>query len=158
MNFNEIYRLYAPKIFRLCSGYFNDSDMAKDLTQETFIAVWEGLDQFRNESQIGTWIYRIATNKCLRKAATDKKLPKANLPAQLESEEFDDEKEILHQQLQQFISELPEIDRIVISLYFEEVPQEKIAEITGLSHANVRVKFHRIKEKLTEKFKKNGQL
>ena len=76
MNFNEIYRLYAPKIFRLCSGYFNDSDMAKDLTQETFIAVWEGLYQFRNESQIGTWIYRIATNKCLRRLRPTKNFPK----------------------------------------------------------------------------------
>lgn len=57
------------------------------------------------------------------------------------------------QLLYQFISELPETDRIIISLELEEVKQAEIAQITGLSEANIRVKIHRIKEKLTQKFK-----
>lgn len=59
--------------------------------------------------------------------------------------------------LYKFISELPEADRIIISLELEEIKQADIANIVGLSEANVRVKIHRIKEKLMQKFKKNGE-
>jgi RNA polymerase sigma-70 factor (ECF subfamily) len=41
MDFEEIYALYSPQIYRVCMGYINDPDQAKDLTQETFISVWE---------------------------------------------------------------------------------------------------------------------
>jgi RNA polymerase sigma-70 factor (ECF subfamily) len=58
--------------------------------------------------------------------------------------------------LYKFISELPETERIIISLELEEVKQAEIAQITGLSESNIRVKIHRIKEKLTQKFKNNG--
>lgn len=157
MDFEEIYRIYSPKIFRVCLGYFNDEDLAKDLTQEIFIAVWEGLGNFENRSSVGTWIYRIATNKCLRKISMEKSKPRAELPKNLREEEFYPEKEEKLALLHQYVSELPEIERIIIGLYFEEVPQEKIAEIVGISHSNVRVKFHRIKEKLTEKMKQHGR-
>ena len=66
MVFEYIYKEYWPKIFRLCMGYTNDHNLAEDMTQETFITVWQMLPTFRNESSIGTWIYRIATNNCLR--------------------------------------------------------------------------------------------
>ncbi|MNY80439.1 RNA polymerase sigma factor [compost metagenome] len=55
------------------------------------------------------------------------------------------------------IAELPETDRIIISLELEDIKQNEIAKIVGLSEANVRVKIHRIKEKLTQKFKENEQ-
>jgi RNA polymerase sigma-70 factor (ECF subfamily) len=54
MKFEELYSRYSPQIFRVCLGYTNDKDQAQDLVQETFIAVWNGLSGFRNESQIGT--------------------------------------------------------------------------------------------------------
>ncbi len=65
MDFNKLYEEYWNKIYRLCMGYINDHDQAKDLAQETFITVWEKLSTFRNEASIGTWIFRIATNTCL---------------------------------------------------------------------------------------------
>ena len=157
MDFDEIYKVYYPKIFRVCLGYFNDYDVAKDFTQETFITVWENLYKFENRSQIGTWIFRIATNKCLRQLQNEKSKPKSELPDNLKSEEFSFEKEEKLSLLQKYISELPEIDRIIITLSLENITQEKIAEIIGISHTNVRVKFHRIKEKLKEKFKNNGR-
>jgi RNA polymerase sigma-70 factor (ECF subfamily) len=55
------------------------------------------------------------------------------------------------------ISELPETDRIIISLELENIKQSEIAIIVGLSEVNIRVKIHRIKEKLTQKFKENEQ-
>lgn len=157
MEFEEIYKDFSPKIYRVCLGFLNDCDSAKDLTQETFISVWQNLKSFRNQSDIGTWIYRIATNKCLRQIENDKKVRFTELTIELKANEKDDSKETKHQLLQRFIAELNEIDRIIISLSLEDLPQEQIAEIVGLSHSNVRVKIHRIKEILTKKFKEYGQ-
>jgi RNA polymerase sigma-70 factor (ECF subfamily) len=155
MVFEEIYELYWQRIFRLCMGYVNDSDLAQDLAQETFIIVWQQLPKFRNESSVGTWIFRIASNNCLRQIEKEKKFTKTDLPINLE-EKKQESIEPQIQLLYQFISELPETDRIIISLELEEVKQAEIAHIVGLSESNIRVKIHRIKEKLTQKFKENG--
>jgi RNA polymerase sigma-70 factor (ECF subfamily) len=156
MKFEEIYKFYWQKIFRLCMGYVNDYDLAQDIAQETFVIVWQQLPKFRNESNIGTWVFRIASNNCLRQIEKEKRIIKTELPIDLK-EENQDSIEPQIQLLYKFISELPETDRIIISLELEEVKQAEIANIIGLSEANVRVKIYRIKEKLTKKFKENGQ-
>ncbi|PTT20883.1 RNA polymerase subunit sigma-24 [Chryseobacterium sp. HMWF028] len=155
MVFEEIYELYWQRIFRLCMGYVNDTELAQDLAQETFIIVWQQLPKFRNQSSVGTWIFRIASNNCLRQIEKEKKFAKTDLPINLE-EKKQESMEPQIQMLYQFISELPETDRIIISLELEEVKQAEIAHIVGLSESNIRVKIHRIKEKLTQKFKENG--
>lgn len=140
-------------------GYVNDDDLAKDLCQETFVAVFQQLPKFRQESAVGTWIYRIATNICLRQINLEKRMPKSELPYQLKDNSEKDnklEKDKMTDFLYQCISELPELERIIISLELEEMKQAEIAEVVGISPANVRVKIHRIKEKLTEKFRKYG--
>ncbi len=156
MEFEVIYKTYWDKIFRLCMGYVNDYDLAQDLAQETFILVWQKLESFRNESSIGTWIFRIATNNCLRQIEKEKRFPKTELPVHI-SQEKSVSIEPQIQFLYKCIAALPEIDRIIISLELEDVKQAEIATIVGLSKANIRVKIHRIKEKLTQKFKQNGQ-
>lgn len=156
MSFEELYEAYYSKIFRLCMGYMNNEDWARDITQETFITVWQKLPQFRNESAVGTWIFRIASNQCLRQIEKQKRLPMAEMPIQLEDKPAG---EIEHQVqlLYKYIAELPEIDRIIISLELEDVKQAEIAGIVGLSETNIRVKVHRIKEKLAQKFNKYEQ-
>jgi RNA polymerase sigma-70 factor (ECF subfamily) len=155
MEFEEVYKTYWDRIFRLCMGFVNDYDVAQDLAQETFIIVWQKLETFRNESSIGTWIFRIASNNCLRQLEKEKRFQKSDLPIHLTEEK----QKFLEPQIQflyKCIAELPETERIIISLELEEVQQAEIAKIVGLSEANVRVKIHRIKEKLTQKFKENG--
>lgn len=152
MHFENLYNTYWAKIFRLCMGYVNDHALAQDLAQETFITVWQQLPKFRNESNISTWIFRIASNTCLRQLEKDKKLRKTELPYQLKA----DETISLEPQLQflyRCISELPETERIIMSLELEDVKQSEIAKIVGLSEGNIRVKIHRIKATLTKKFK-----
>jgi len=155
-NFEEIYNTFWQRIFRLCMGYFNDHEMAADMTQETFIIVWEQLPKFRNESSISTWIFRIATNNCLRHIEKQKRFLKSEMPVNLKEEK----QENIEPQIQflfKCISELPETDRVIISLELENIKQKEIANIVGLSEANIRVKIHRIKEKLKEKFANNGR-
>ncbi|GHB32281.1 DNA-directed RNA polymerase sigma-70 factor [Mongoliitalea lutea] len=134
-------------------GYVNDTELVKDLAQETFVIVWNKLSEFRNESTIDTWIYRITSNTCLRQIEQQKRFPRDELPTDLVIEnEPDVESKTTF--LYKCIAELHEIDRLIISLELENVKQEEIASILGLSKTNVRVKIHRIKEKLMEKFKK----
>ncbi|MBK7390097.1 MAG: RNA polymerase sigma factor [Bacteroidetes bacterium] len=155
MKFEEIYQEYWQKIFRLCMGYVNDYALAQDLAQETFIIVWQQLPNFRNEANISTWVFRIASNNCLRQIEKQKRFQKVEMPKQL-IEENTESIEPKIQFLYKCISELNEIDRIIISLELENLKQSEIATIVGLSEANIRVKIHRIKEKLTQKFKENG--
>lgn len=156
MTFEEIHKAYWPKVYRQCLGYMNDSDAAKDIAQEIFIKIWQQLPKFRNESAISTWIFRIAVNTCMRQIEIDKRMPKSELPAEIMQEEaVNTESEV--QFLYQCISELPELDRIIISLELEELKQKEIAKIVGLSESNIRVRIHRIKEKLTLKFQQNAR-
>lgn len=155
MDFDQVYTTYWQKIFRVCMGYVNNYSLAQDLTQETFIIVWKQLAKFRNESNIGTWIFRIASNNCLRQIEIENRYKRTALPLNIK-EESQTSIEPQIQLLYRCISELKEIDRIVISLELEEVKQSEIAKIVGLSEVNVRVKIHRIKEKLTQKFKEYG--
>ncbi len=156
MEFEEIYLKYSPQIFRVCMGYINDHEAAKDLTQETFISVWKNLDSFKNQSKISTWIFRIATNNCLRAIEKSKRVSTEELPLNLADklEENNDEKLAF---LYNCIAELEETERIIISLVLEDLSRDEIASIVGLSSVNTRVKIHRIKEKLAQKFKQHGQ-
>lgn len=133
-------------------GYVNDSAWAQDLAQETFIIVWKQLPAFRQEASPGTWIFRIAVNLCLRQLKKEKRIPQGKLPGQVQEEEaVNQEPQVAF--LYQCIAELPETDRIIISLELENVKQAEIAAITGLSEGNIRIRIHRIKERLSKKFK-----
>jgi RNA polymerase sigma-70 factor (ECF subfamily) len=114
------------------------------------------LSSFRNESKISTWIFRIATNNCLRAVEKNKRVTKMELPYNLPAihEESQEEKLVF---LYKAIAELEEMERIIIGLVLEDLPQAEIASIVGLSEGNTRVKIHRIKEKLATKFKHHGQ-
>ena len=160
MEIELIYKKYSPKIFRLCYGYLNDHDKAKDLTQDTFISVIENYNSFKNKSSIGTWIFRIATNKCLRQLENENrklKLQASNIQFDEINLDFDDSVDKKYEFLIKCISELSELDRLIIGLHLEGLHQEKIGSILGMTHSNVRVKIHRIKKELINIFNKNGR-
>jgi len=140
-------------------GYVNDPEWAKDLVQETFVSVWKNLPNFRKEAAVGTWIFRIAVNNCLRQIDRKKKAE-----AKMDDIPFvtDDSPppETQNEQLtflRKCIAELKEVDRLIISMTLEEISQKEIGEVLGISEGNVRVKVHRIKEKISQKFAKHGQ-
>ena len=152
VEFEAIYREYWSKVFRLCMGYVNDYGLAQDMAQETFVAVWQKLSSFRNEAAVGTWIFRIATNRCLRQLERQSRMVPVTLSTDLPEEERTGIGLRLRL-LYKLIAELPEMDRILISLELEDVRQAEIARITGLSEGNVRVRIHRIKALLTKKIR-----
>ncbi len=154
--FKEIFQANSRKIYHLCYGYTGDNDLANDLMQETFLKVWQNLDKFRNQAMISTWIYRIAVNTCLSHLRVEKRQAKDELTEQIietKAEEFSEKNEQVAL-LYQCIAKLEENERIIITMVLDELPYAEIAEISGISEGNLRVKIHRIKQKLTELYNK----
>jgi RNA polymerase sigma factor (sigma-70 family) len=150
--FKDIFQKNSRKIYHLCYGYTGDSDSANDLMQETFMKVWQNLDKFRNQAMISTWIYRIAVNTCLSYLRVEKRQSKDELTdniIQNKVEELSEKNEQVAL-LYKCISKLEENERIIITMVLDEVPYAEIAEISGISEGNLRVKIHRIKQKLAE--------
>ncbi|AJH15182.1 RNA polymerase sigma factor [Myroides profundi] len=155
--FESLYEQYWHRIYRLALGYVNDVDWAKDIAQETFVNVWNQLPKFRADSGYGTWIYRITVNICLRQIERSKKVMPDESKIRHSKSVEEEYKETNTQKLYQAISELTEINRIIISLTLEGVDQKQIADVTGLTHANVRTRVHRIKEELYQKLNNYGK-
>jgi RNA polymerase sigma factor (sigma-70 family) len=150
--FKEIFKSNSKKIYHLCYGYTGDDDAANDLMQETFMKVWQNLDKFRNQAMISTWIYRIAVNTCLSWLRVEKRRAKDELTDAIIETQKEEVSEKVEQValLYKCISQLEETERIIISMVLDELPYSEIAEISGVSEGNLRVKIHRIKHKLTE--------
>ena len=149
--FKDIYKKFSPKVHRLCLGYTGNAMLADDLLQETFIKVWQNLDKFQGNSQISTWVYRIAVNTCLYHIRSQKNKVVTSLD-QINNVivEETDCKEQQVQLLYQCISKLVASDRLIITLLLEEVSYTEIAVITEISEGNLRVKIHRIKQQLSK--------
>ena len=155
--FKEIFQANSKKIYHLCYGYTGDDETANDLMQETFMKVWQNLDKFRNQALISTWIYRIAVNTCLSHLRIEKRHPKDELTDNIietKAEEISEKNEQVSA-LYKCIAQLEENERIIITMVLDEVPYVEIASISGISEGNLRVKIHRIKQKLTELYNRN---
>ena len=149
--FENIYQDHYQRVIKLCLGYVNgNQEIAKDLAQEVFIKVWQHLETFRNESSISTWIYRITVNTCLLELRSKKRTIDMSQFEQTQDDpnDINDKKEQQIERLHGCISKLSIDDKSIILLELEGLPQKEIAEITGLKHEAVRVRIHRIKEKL----------
>lgn len=149
--FEADYAAYSQKVFRLCLGYVGNAPEAEDLLQEIFVKVWQKYDQFRGDSQVGTWIYRIAVNTCLYKLRSAKSSKMQPITDNFEdtSENYS-EKEQRTQLLHKCIEQLQDSERLIITMVLEEITYPEIAKITDITEANLRVKIHRIKQKLTD--------
>ena len=150
----HIIEVHQDKIYKTCLGFTGNSEEAKDLLQEVCINLWLGLEKFRKDATISTWIYRVTVNTCLM-YKRKKKVPIIalsaiqELPVKEQEEAATDQKVKL---LQQFISALPEKERIIIILYLENLSYEEIADVMGISTNYIGVKINRIKKLLTKKF------
>lgn len=161
LHFEVLYQSHKDKVYRLCLGFVRERELANDLFQEILIKIWRHLDSFKGDSDISTWIFRIAYNTALTFSAREKKKDEnqTEIPENLdlcEPENYGVEQEIRIQMLYEAINELPELDRVIATLLLENTPYKTIAEISGISENYVAVKINRIKGVLTQKL--NPQL
>lgn len=130
-------------------------DDAEDVLQETFIRVFRYLNDFRAESSLATWIYRIATNECIRflnnrkEQAVSAEEVQEELMNKLTASEYVDYDNEMEVKFQQAILTLPEKQRVVFNLrYYDELSYEEISEVTGSKVETLKANYHFAKEKI----------
>ena len=155
--FTFLVEKYQERIYRHVRRMVIDHDDADDLVQEVFIKVYQNMDKFQGGSQLFTWLYRIATNECLRFLEKKRKryfLPIADvtgeLARKLESSPHVDG-DAIQLKLQKAVLTLPDKQRAVFNMkYYEEMKYETMAEITGTSVGSLKASYHHAVKKIEE--------
>ncbi len=158
--FNQLVRKYQQKVYWHVRKMIIDHDEADDLTQEVFIKVWKHLPNFRQDAQLYTWIYRIATNECLNFLKSKKRrffLPINDITEEL-SQKIDanagPDADEIQVKLQKALLKLPDKQRLVFNMrYYDELKYEEIAEILGTSVGALKASYHHAVKKIEAFFK-----
>lgn|SRR5262245_28461368 len=158
--YTDVARTFGAALERLAGGYERDADARRDLLQDIHVALWRSMARYDGRCSLRTWVYRVAHNTAISRAVR----PRANAPTVVA---IDDDLDSLAEaagydegldrrraldRLYALIQRLRPLDRQVMLLYLEEEDAASIAEITGLSVANVSTKVHRIKQILVRQF------
>ncbi len=155
--FNMLVRSYQQRVYGLVRKMVIDHDDADDITQEVFIKVHKSIHTFREDAQLFTWIYRIATNESLTFLSKKRRrffLPLEDigpsLAAKIDSAPIMDGDEI-QKKLQKALLTLPDKQRLVFNLkYYEEMPYEEMAAVTGTSEGALKASYHHAVKKIEE--------
>jgi RNA polymerase sigma-70 factor (ECF subfamily) len=155
--YTAIIRKYQEKLYWHIRRMVVDHDDANDVLQNVFIRVWKGLENFREDSQLYTWLYRIATNECLTFLEQQKKrgtLSLNNIETSLgdkvkADQHFDASK--LEWKLQLAIQQLPDKQRVVFSLrYYDEMPYEEMSRVLETSEGALKASYHHAVKKVED--------
>jgi len=161
MAFNLLIRKYQKRVYWLVRKMVVDHEDANDISQEVFVKVWFHLEDFRQESGLFTWIYRIATNECfgfLRKKKKRFFLPLHDVENELAGKinsgnHFTGDE--IQTKLQLAILKLPEKQRLVFNMkYFEEITYEEMSEILGTSVGALKASYHHAVQKIQAEVQK----
>lgn len=157
MAFQALMVKYQQRVYWHTRKMVIDHDDADDLVQEIFIKVYKNLSNFREASQLFTWIYRIATNECLTFLKKKKRQQAVNI------EEVNTELmgkldqgtlmngDVIQKKLQHALLTLPDKQRLVFNMkYFEELKYQDISEITGTSVGALKASYHLAVKKIEE--------
>jgi RNA polymerase sigma factor (sigma-70 family) len=155
--FNMLVRTYQQRVYWHVRKMVIDHDDADDLTQEVFIKIHKSIDSFREDSQLFTWIYRIATNECLTFLNKKRKrffLPIEDIGQQL-SAKLDSSTDLngdeIQKKLQKALLQLPDKQRLVFNMkYFEDLTYEDMAEITSTSVGALKASYHHAVKKIED--------
>lgn len=157
MALHYLIQKYQQKLYWHIRKIVIDHDDTDDILQNTFIKVWKGLENFKEESQLYTWLYRIATNESLtflrqkQKKNTSSIHPiEYQLSQSLESDSLFNGDEI-QLKLQKAILTLPEKQRLVFNMrYYDEMPYESMSEILETSVGALKASYHHAAKKIEE--------
>lgn len=149
-------------IHKICHVYAADALAKQDLFQEIVIQLWKSFENFRKESKISTWMYRVALNTALtekRRSKTKVSLGFLDTLKEDKAQEnmIDADEENLNL-LYSAIAKLTEVEKAIVMLYLDDKSYEEMEDILGVNQGTLRVKMNRIKEKLRQitKSKQHG--
>lgn len=158
--FHELVKKYQERLYWHIRKMVLNHEDADDILQNTFIKVWRNIDNFREESSLYTWLYRIATNESLTFLNSNKR--KSFLPMNeaseymvnnLTSDPYFEGNEI-QLKLQKAIALLPDKQKLVFNMkYFEEMKYEEISEILETSVGALKASYHHAVKKIKEYLK-----
>lgn len=161
--FGLLLKKYQQKIYWHIRRLIIDHDDTDDLVQDVFIKVWKNLHNFREDAQLYTWIYRIATNECI--TFLNKKKQRQNVSLDDDSSTYladtlTDTSYFNGNQaqlkLQQALLTLPEKQRLVFNMkYFDDLKYEEISEIVGTSVGALKASYHLAVKKIEQFFEAN---
>ena len=155
--YTSIVKKYQEKLYWHIRRLVVDHDDANDVLQNMFIKVWNGLENFREDSQLYTWLYRIATNESLtfldqqkRKYAISLNDVETSLSNKIKaSENFNANR--LEWKLQLAIQHLPEKQRAVFNLrYYDEMPYEEMSRVLDTSEGALKASYHHAAKKIED--------
>lgn len=151
--FSKIVAKYSEPLYWKIRRIVLNHEDANDILQNVFIKAWKGLDEFKQESKISTWLYRIAINESLDFLRKQKTLMSIedNAPAveRLMADDFFDG-DRMQAQLQVAIAQLPEVQRTVFNLrYFDEMKYSDISQLLGTSEGALKASYHIAVRKIT---------
>ena len=155
--FNLLVRTYQQRVYWHVRKMVIDHDDADDLTQEVFIKIHRHIDGFREDAQLYTWIYRIATNECLSFLEKKKRrffLPIGDVAGELAGK-LDRSDHVsgdeIQLKLQKALLKLPDKQRLVFNMkYFEDMSYEQISEITDTSVGALKASYHHAVKKIED--------
>lgn len=158
--YTVIIKKYQEKLYWHVRRMVIEHEDANDVLQNVFIRVWNGLENFREDSQLYTWLYRIATNECLTYLEQQKKRSSVSL-SDVESglsnkikadKHFDPNR--LEWKLQLAMQQLPEKQRIVFNLrYYDEMPYEEMSKMLETSEGALKASYHHAVKKIEDYIK-----
>ncbi len=155
--YTSIIRKYQEKLYWHIRRMVVEHEDTNDVLQNVFIRVWNGLENFREDSQLYTWLYRIATNECLTYLEQQKRRTAVSLDdveGSLENKiradkDFDPNK--LEWKLQVAIQQLPEKQRVVFMLrYYDEMPYEEMSRVLETSEGALKASYHHAVKKIED--------
>ena len=153
--FNQIVRDYSERLWWHVRRFVNSHEDADDLLQEIFLKVWAALPSFRGESQLFTWVWRIATNETLnhlRKEKVRAALKFSSVDAEMERRIQADpyfKGTEAERELAKAVLKLPEKQRqVFIMRWWDDLSYEEISAITGTSVGALKASYHIAKEKI----------
>lgn len=155
--FTSIIRKYQEKLYWHIRRMVVEHEDANDVLQNVFIRVWNGLENFREDAQLYTWLYRIATNESLSFLEQQKKrsaVPFGDVEEGLSNKikadkHFDANK--LEWKLQLAIQQLPEKQRAVFTLrYYDEMPYEEMSRVLETSEGALKASYHHAVKKIED--------
>lgn len=155
--FLSIIEINKGIIYKITNSYCKDTEDRKDLIQEIISQLWKSFDNYSDQYKYSTWIYRIALNVAISFYRKENRRKTISNPLSEGVFSFVDHPDNTESEsnlgfLQQFISELKDLDKALLLLYLEEKSHREIAEIIGISETNVATKIGRIKAILKQKF------
>lgn len=153
---------YQSRLYWHIRRLLPDHELAQDTLQDTFIKAYQNFHQFKQDSQLYTWLYRIATNEALQQLNKIKRMPKSEGEAaelylqNLVAENADTEADEIQVLLQKAIQSLPEKQKLVFTMrYYDELPYEEISQIVDMSVGTLKTNYHYAKQKVEEYVRKN---